>query len=323
MAPSSEHAVLLMAYGGPDSLADVAPFLADIRGGRATSKALVAEVTERYRAIGGASPLLAITRAQAAALERRLNRDTGSAADGGRCRVFVGMRHWRPRIHAAVERVAAGGYGRLTALCLAPQTSRMSVGAYFRGLDEALAAVYGGAGRPQVRRVASWHDEALFLEAVAEKVVAGLDDFAETADVALVFTAHSLPESILAEGDPYDHQVRETAAGVAQRVEEALARTGRRRPDWRVAYQSAGARAVPWLGPSLDEVLADLAAEGREHVLVAPVGFVSDHVEILYDLDLEAKGRARELGMRLERTASMNTDPRFIAALAAVVERAG
>ncbi len=305
-----------MAYGGPSRLEDVEPFLLDVRGGRATEPELVAEVRERYRSIGGGSPLLERTREQAAALEARLARPESSEGSGearvrgGSWRVFVGMRHWRPYIRRAVEEIAAGGFERLVALCLAPQDSAVSVGAYFRALDEALAAA--SPSGLEVARVASWHDHPGFVAAVAGEVRRAREAFpaGDRAGLQVVFTAHSLPASALAEGDPYERQVRETARAVAARAEVAA---------WRVAYQSAGARPGAWLGPSLDDVLQDLAGRGHRSVLVAPVGFVSDHVEVLYDLDVEARARARELGLHLERTASLNASPRFIDALADLV----
>ena len=343
----ARRAVLLMAYGGPGSLAEVEPFLRDVRGGRETPPELIEEVRARYRAIGGGSPILERTREQAAALERRLNR-RAAAAEGegkgkgklGEWRVFVGMRHWRPFIREAVAEVVAGGFDTLVGLCLTPQESRMSVGAYFRALEEALdspppprpsrsSAASGDAGSrggaPELIRVRSWHDHPGFVAAVAEEVLAALERFpaGERAGVEVVFTAHSLPEAILREGDPYDRQVRQTAATVAGAVAattgRALSRSDALTSGWHVAYQSAGARPEPWLGPSLDEVMTRLAGEGHRRFLVAPVGFVSDHVEVLYDLDVEAQARARELSVHLERTESLNASPAFIEALAGIV----
>lgn len=303
-----------MAYGGPASLDEVEPFLLDVRGGRATPAELVEEVKARYRAIGGGSPILERTWEQARALEERLNRSGG---EGRGWRVFVGMRHWRPYVRDAVAEILAGGFDTLVALCLTPQESRISVGAYFRALDEALDQA---AARPEVVRVRSWHDQPGFLDALAGKVAAALVRFSapECEGLQVVFTAHSVPESILSEDDPYERQVRETAAAVAER---ATSHAGRPLP-WHVAYQSAGARAVPWLGPSLDEVMTRLAGEGARSLLVAPVGFVSDHVEVLFDLDVEARARARALGVHLERTDSLNASPDFITALADVVQTA-
>lgn len=306
-----------MAYGGPATLDEVEPFLLDVRGGRETPAALVEEVRARYRAIGGGSPILERTREQAEALERHLNR-----GEEGRWRVFVGMRHWRPYIAEAVAEIAAGGFDALIALCLTPQESRMSVGAYFRALGGALdSAVPEAAERPALVPIRSWHDDPGFVGAVAARVLAAAGRFGveERRDLHVVFTAHSLPESILREGDPYDAQVRETARLVAARLEEEV-------PEqplaWHVAYQSAGARAVPWLGPSLDDTLLRLAREGHRALLVAPVGFVSDHVEILFDLDVEAQARAAGLGIHLERTESLNAGEDFVAALAARVRAA-
>ncbi len=314
-AHPARRAVLLMAYGGPSRLEDVEPFLLDVRGGRATPPELVAEVRERYRAIGGASPILERSREQAAALEERLNlAGAGEVGDVGPWRVFVGMRHWHPYIRRAVEEIAVGGFERLVALCLAPQFSGISVGAYFRALDGALAAVPGGADLP-VARIPSWHDHPGFVAALADEVRHAVRRFPadELAGLQFVFTAHSLPEAALAEDDPYVRQVRETARAVA---EEAGV------PDGQVAFQSAGARPGAWLGPSLDQTLDALAGEDCRAVLVVPVGFVSDHVEVLYDLDVEAQARARELGLHLERTASLNAAPRFIDALADLVRHA-
>lgn len=289
-------AVLLMAYGGPEKLEDVEPFLRDIRGGRPTSRELVDEIRGRYEAIGGRSPLLEITRAQARALEERLGLP-----------VFVGMRHWHPYVRQTIEEIAEAGHDHLIALCLAPHYSKMSLGAYFRKLDEALeAADYA----PELVRIDGFHDHPIFLDAVAEKVREGLERFPADADVKVIFTAHSLPERIVAEGDPYARQVEESARGVAERIPDL---------DWMRCWQSAGASGGPWLGPPLEEVVAELARSGRKNLLVCPVGFVADHVEVLFDVDVEAKQIAEEAGARLERTASFNDDPLFIEALADVV----
>jgi ferrochelatase len=307
-----------MAYGGPERLEDVEPYLLDVRGGRPTPPELVDEIRGRYAAIGGASPLLRITRAQAAALERRLN---GEEEGPRTWRCFVGMRHWHPYVRDAVAEIAAAGLRRAVALCLAPQYSRLSVGAYFRALDEALAAARSEHGAEiAVERVASWGDHPLFLDAVAEKVAAGLERFpaAQRGDVKVIFTAHSLPRRIVAAGDPYDEELRATAAAVAART---AARTGEPL-DWTFCYQSAAAGAADWLGPPIEAVVPELAGAGRRHLLVCPIGFVADHVEVLYDLDVEARALAEAAGARLERTESLNDSPTFIAALADVVRTA-
>jgi len=317
--------VLLMAYGAPESLEEVEPFLLDVRGGRPTSPELVAEVAERYRSIGGGSPLLGVTRAQASALEAHLRTRPEL---GGAFRVAVGMRHWQPRIGQAVAGLAAEGCVHLVAIPLAPHVSRMSVGAYFAALDEALA---GPEAKPfqRVSRVAGFHDHPLFLDAWADRLRSALLRAVaagwEPGETEILFTAHSLPKSIVADGDPYPEQLLETAREVMARLPDGL--PGGLPDGWkslarRFCYQSAGARAVPWLGPSIEETLEELAAAGRRRVLVAPIGFVSDHVEVLYDLDVEARERADELGLALARTESLNTSPRFVEALAELVRGA-
>jgi ferrochelatase len=266
--------VILMAYGSPSSIDDVPAYLADIREGKPVSERAVEELTERYRRIGR-SPLDDVTEAQRAALEREL----GIAA-------YVGMKHWRPRIAEAVEAALAGGSDRIVGLVLAPHYSRLSIAGYRSRLDDALA------GRAELEFVESWHDHAPFLDVLADRV--------RGTDRHVVFTAHSLPERILAAGDPYRDQLLETSRLVAERA--AL-------KSWSFAFQSASATGEPWLGPDILEELDRLHADGVAAVLVCPVGFVSDHLEILWDLDVEARGRAAELGLDLDRIESLNDDP--------------
>lgn len=322
--PNDRTAVLLMAYGGPDSLDDVEPFLRDIRGGRSTPPELVEEIRARYAAIGGRSPLLEISRAQAAGLEQRLNGDTqrDTQRDSeARFRTFVGMRHWAPSIHDTVTEIADAGFTDVVALCLAPHYSRMSIGAYLARLREAVEAQVARGRALRVTAVESWGDHPLFLGTVARKVREALALWPEDerGEVEILFTAHSLPEKVVDEGDPYQRQLLATARGVVERL-----RTGRDgepepEPRWSFCYQSAGASSIPWLGPALEEVIPERAAAGCTDLLVVPIGFVADHVEILFDLDIEAREIARGHGVRLRRTESMNTDPGFLAALAAVV----
>jgi ferrochelatase len=271
---------------------------------------VVEEVRGRYAAIGGRSPLGEITRAQAKALERALAEDRAAE-----WRVFVGMRHSAPRIAEAVAAAAAEGRRRMVALCLAPHYSRLSIGAYLDRFDHALAATAAGL---EAVRVESWHDHPGFVAAVAERVVAALARVEQPAAAEVLFTAHSLPARIVAAGDPYDAELRATAAAVAER---AAARLGRPL-DWTFCYQSAAAGAVDWLGPSIEDEIPRLAAAGHRRLLACPVGFVADHVEILYDLDVEARRLAEAHGAQLHRTASLNTSPTFIAALADVVRGA-
>ena len=285
-------AVLLMAYGGPDKLDDVEPYLLDVRGGRPTSRELVDEIKARYARIGGRSPIRELTEAQARALGHAL---------GPEFAVYVGMRHWHPYIGAALERIVAAGHRRLVGIVLAPHYSAMSVGAYEKKVLDA------AAGRVQLALVRSWGDHPGFLDAVAARVTEALRRFPSRDGVQVIFTAHSLPQRIVAQGDPYPDQLRVSAAAVGR-----LAGL----PQWHFAYQSAGATPEPWLGPEVGDVLAQLAGAGHREFLIVPIGFVSDHVEILYDVDVMYRHQAERLGARLERTASLNDDPRLIGALA-------
>jgi protoporphyrin/coproporphyrin ferrochelatase len=278
-------AVILMAYGSPTTADDVPAYLADIREGRPVSQEAVEELTERYRRIGGRSPLDEITEAQRAGLERELGLP-----------VFVGMKHWRPRIAEAVEAALAGGAETIVGLVLAPHYSRLSIAGYRERLEDALR------DRAELIFVESWHDHEPFLEVLAERV-RGFDGH-------VVFTAHSLPERILRDGDPYRDQLLETSRLVAERAGIA---------DWSFAFQSASATGEPWLGPDILEELDRLAANGVRRVLVCPVGFVSDHLEILWDLDVEARERAARLGLELDRIESLNDDPAFLRALEELV----
>jgi ferrochelatase len=301
--------ILLMAYGGPDSLDDVEPYLLDIRGGRPTSPELVEEIRERYALIGGRSPLLDITRQQAEALEAHLNRG-GDA----RYRAYVGMRHWQPRIKEAVAHMAEDGIEGAVALVMAPHYSRMSSGAYFERLDEAIQDL---GATITFTRVENWHDQPGLIDALEEKTTAALAKYYSGEMDALpkvIFTAHSLPTRILDWGDPYDVQLRQTAGLLAERLELPSDR-------WLFCYQSAGRSPEPWLGPQIENVIVELAQSGERRLLVVPIGFVCDHVEVLFDIDIEGRQLAETHGARLERSESLNTSPTFIAALADVVER--
>lgn len=285
---------LLLAHGSPDSLDDdeMADYLTLVRGGRRPSPELVEEMRRNYAAIGGRSPLKEITWAQARALEAELSDGT---------RVFVGMRNSRPFVADALSEMARDAVTDVVAIPMAPQYSRLSVGKYEAAVD---------AARPegmQVRMVKSWHDHPGLLDAFAEKAHLVL---ARDLSDAMVFTAHSLPLSAVREGDPYAEEVRATAAEVALRVGVE---------GFHIAWQSAGRTEEAWLSPSLEQTLGDLAGEGRRRILVVPVGFVSDHMEILYDLDIVARRFAQEKGIALARTESLNTSPTFIHALADIV----
>jgi ferrochelatase len=303
--PTSQRTgVLLMAHGSPDSLDDMAVYLQHVRGGRETPQALVDDIRGRYRLIGGRSPLLELTRAQGQALEERLQ------VNGRRCRVYVGMRHWHPFIQDTLQQMVEDGIRRVVAVSMAPQYSQLSVGAYRRALDSAQLQL---GVQLEVTMVTTWHAQPLLLQAFAERVqelCVGLNA-AERAQLSFIFTAHSLPQRILAEGDPYPQEVDHTAAGVAKLLGLSA---------WEVAYQSQGATAEPWLGPTLDQTFEHAAAQNRRSLVLVPIGFVCDHVEILYDLDILAQQIAQKWGVGVMRTASLNTSPTFIEALAQVVE---
>ncbi len=302
--------VLLMAYGGPTSLDQIPDYLADVREGRAPSDELIAEMTHRYDAIGGRSPILELTEAQARGIERELNDQT--AADAGvRFRVYVGMRHWHPYIREVMPQIVADGVDRLVAVVMAPHYSRMSVGRYMQRVDEALKSV--NTTIPVVQ-VESWKDEPAFIEGVAERITEALRQFPddERDDVFVLFTAHSLPERILQWNDPYPDELK---VSVQEVVDELHPKR------WDFAFQSQGATADPWLGPSVEETLDRLASEDVKNVLLVPIGFVCDHVEVLYDVDIEHRGQAESLGIRMERTRMLNDDPHLCRAVADAVRR--
>jgi ferrochelatase len=309
-APREKIGVMLMAYGGPNNLDEVAPYLADIRGGRPTSQELLEEITERYRQIGGCSPILDLTTAQARAVEQALNAD---AEPGISYQVYVGMRHWHPYIGDVVPQMLADGVDRIVAIVMAPHYSRMSIGAYLGKLDKALKEQDSTL---PVHRVESWKDEAAFIAAVTSRIRAALEtrfSAAERDDVPLLFTAHSLPARILESGDPYPQELQISVDRVVEQLQPR---------HWRWAFQSQGASAEPWLGPTVEDTLEQLAAEGHHHVLLVPIGFVCDHVEVLYDVDIEHKHQAAELGIRLERIDMLNDDPGLVEAVATAIRRA-
>jgi protoporphyrin/coproporphyrin ferrochelatase len=278
-------AVVLMAYGSPSRPEDVGAYLSDIRGGRAISPEAVEELEGRYRRIGGGSPLNEITERQRAALEQELG-----------IPVFVGMKHWTPRIAEAAERALAGGAERVVGLVLAPHYARMSIGGYRSQLEEALV------GRAELTFIASYHAYEPLVELLAERI--------GDTDAHVVFTAHSLPARILDEGDPYKDQLLETSRLVAAKAHVQ---------SWSFAFQSESPTGEPWLGPDILDELERLHADGVRKVLVTPIGFVADHLEIYWDIDTEAREKAAELGLELERTESLNDDPAFIRVLAGVV----
>jgi ferrochelatase len=293
-----------MAYGTPATPDDVEAYYTHVRRGRPPTPELLADLQRRYQAIGGASPLLDRTRAQAAGLQ---------AALGEEWLVELGMRHAPPFVEDGMAALAERDVGRVVGLVLAPHWSALSVGEY-GARARATEAVAGGT--VELVMVDSWHLAPGYLDLLASRVVAARDLLVVTdpGRVEVVFTAHSLPARILETGDPYPDQLRETATAVAERV--GLAR-------WSVAWQSAGRTPEPWIGPDVLSHMTALSEAGAEGVVVCPAGFVSDHLEILYDLDVEARQAAGELGLAFSRTESPNDDPAFCATLAEVVRAAG
>ena len=280
-------AVVLMAYGSPERLADVPAYYADIRGGRPIAPEALADLVERYRRLGveETNPLNEITEATRAALEAELQLP-----------VYTGMKHWSPRIADAADAAAAAD--RVVGLVLAPHYSALSIKGYRDQLEQALA------GRAELRFVESWHDDDAFLGVLADKV--------RGTDAHVVFTAHSLPARILGLGDPYRDQLLETSRLVAERAGVG---------EWSFSFQSESPTGEPWLGPDILDHLRELRANGVRKVLVCPVGFVSDHLEIRWDIDVEAAELARELGLELSRVEMPNDEPAFVRALAGIVRR--
>jgi protoporphyrin/coproporphyrin ferrochelatase len=289
-------AVILMAYGSPDRLSDVPDYYADIRGGRPIRPDQLEDLVARYRALGiddsdTPSTLNTVTEQIRASLEGALG-----------IPVLTGMRHWDPRIATAVEAALDLGHDGLVGLVLAPHWSALSIGKYRELFGRAVG------GRVETRFVREWGSDPGLVELLAQRCRAALTNPA----THVVFTAHSLPARILDDGDPYRDTLLETAQLVGDRA-------GIR--DMSFAFQSESPTGEPWLGPDILDHLAALRAEGVEDVLVCPVGFVSDHLEIKWDIDVEAKMRAEELGMRLARTEMPNADPEFVEVLAGIVRR--
>jgi ferrochelatase len=289
----SGAAVILMAYGSPDRLADVPAYYADIRHGRPVRPELLADLVARYRSLGldegdGPSPLNAVTEETRAALEAALDLP-----------VHTGMRHWEPRIAAAADAALGDRAETLVGLVLAPHWSSLSIAKYEQLFDEAVA------GRAETRFVREWGAEPGFVELLAARV--------HGTPAHVVFTAHSLPARILETGDTYRDALLETSRLVADAAGV---------DDWSFSFQSESATGEPWLGPDILDHLAALRGRGVERVLVCPVGFVSDHLEILWDIDVEAAARARELGLELTRIAMPNADPELVDVLAGIVRRA-
>jgi ferrochelatase len=297
------RALLLLAFGGPHSLAEVEPFLTRLFRGRKPSAEVLERVKERYRLIGGASPLLEITQGQAKGLEKKLSEK------GHSFKSYVGMRYGHPMIEETMKKAVQDGIEEVIAVPMAPFQSRESTGAYI----EEVKRVQKNIGEVlKVSFVVGWYMHPLFLEALRERVCEGLMGFTpeERKGVHLLFTAHSLPKSIV-EKDPYAREIEASIKGVLEGLEPRA---------WNMAYQSKGSGPEEWAGPDVESVLTNLSKEGVQRVLIIPIGFVSDHIEILYDIDIIFREKAKSLGMKLKRTTSLNFSEKFIEALSVIVE---
>ncbi len=298
-------AVVLLAHGAPLRIQDIPRYLKNIRGGTNSSLEVIREVADRYRQIGGRSPLLDITTAQAEALEQFLNQGEDEF------KVYVGMRTWSPTIQEAVNQALRDRPQRLVALCLAPHYSRWSTERYQQAFEEALA---GWKTKDlEIQFITRWPNQPRLIDAFVERYRAAAGDLKAKGkkNVHTIFTVHSIPADSVAEyGDPYVEEYGKTLKGILQQVDI---------PDWHQAYQSQGMIPVPWLAPTVEETLDKIADAGGKTVLIVPVGFVCDHIEILYDIDIAFKQYAAGRGIELYRTESLNTSPLFTEALAAVV----
>ena len=287
-----------MAYGSPNSLDEVGEYLKQVRGGRTPTTEEVERLKERYRLVGGQTPLLKITLAQAKALEEKLRSQQIDLS------VRIGMKHWHPFIEEVVEEITAQHVSGIVGLALAPHYSKLSIGGYADAVRRGLAK----SEKPvPFTMVESWYNQQSLISALSHRVRDGLDKFGEPSKAIVLFTAHSLPKRFVEQDDPYWSQLQETSRLVASNAGIM---------SWDFAFQSAGHPMDAWLGPNIKEKISELSGRGFRELLVCPVGFVSDHLEILYDLDIEAKTYASSLGIRLTRTTSLNDDPELIDAIA-------
>jgi ferrochelatase len=297
------RALLILAFGGPRSLDEVELFLTRLFRGRKPSPEQLEKIKDRYRQIGGGSPLPQITFKQATALEKRLD------AKGYPLRSYVGMRYGHPLIEETLKKILEDGIHEIFALPMAPFRSRASTGAYIEEVNQSKRNI---GEKLEISFVEGWHLHPLFLGAIQEKIEEGLMQFTaeERKRVHLIFSAHSLPKSLV-ENESYVKDMEESIQGVLKKIEP--------RP-WHMAFQSRGMGPEEWLGPDVESVLAELSRQKVREILVIPIGFVADHIEVLYDIDILYHGKAESMGMTLKRTPSLNFSERFIEALAAVVE---
>lgn len=296
-----KKAFLLLAFGGADSIDSVEPFIKNVLKGRPVTPELVDKTKERYKLIGGKSPLLDITKAQAEAIRAIIEKQ------GLDYKAYVGMRYWNPFIKDTVRQMKEDGVTDAVAVIMAPFASRVATGAYNSDVEGALA---GQGGTPSVEILPSFHIKSQFLDAVAGNVKKEIASFQDPKDALVIFSSHSLPWVGL-EGDPYEMLVRQSVDEIVKRIGVKI--------DHKVAYQSKGAGPREWLGPSTEEVIQGAKKMGKKGVVVVPVGFVADHIETLYDIDILFKGIAEASGLVFRRSASLNTAPRFMELLASMI----
>ncbi|HCG71874.1 MAG TPA: ferrochelatase [Nitrospina sp.] len=292
--------IFLMAHGAPESTDDIPEYLKTIRGGRDSTPETIQIIRDRYEQIGGKSPLREITAELAERLEKFLNQEEPQF------KVYVGMRNWSPYIRDEVKRMKEDGIEKVIALCLAPQFSTWSTKLYFNAFEDALKEC--GGENIDVHFVASWANHPLLIDAFSEKYREALAKL-NGESVYTIFTAHSIPSESIDLGDPYDQEFNKTVELLVDRVKPN---------NWYQAYQSQGMIPVPWLGPTVESVLDKISRVGSKTVLIVPVGFVCDHVEILFDIDIEFKNYAVDKKLKLHRTESLNFSPTYIEALASI-----
>jgi len=294
-----------MAHGAPTSVDDIPLYLKNIRGGADSSPEVIQIIRDRYEAVGGSSPLLEITKGQSEKLEKFLNQN------GGNFKVYIGMRSWAPYIRDVVKKMLEDGVEKIIALCLAPQYSTWSTKLYFNAFNDALEKNFKG-DLPPVQMIGSWANQPSLIDAFVEKYNIAMDKIRTLGyeKVHTVFTVHSIPAESLELGDFYDKEYDSTVKAIVDRVKPYR---------WYQAYQSQGMIPVPWLGPTVESVLDRIAKIGSKPVLIVPVGFVSDHIETLYDIDIEFSKYAKSKNLTLFRTESLNQSPLFTEALASLV----
>jgi len=297
-------AILLLAFGGPRSLDEVEPFLTRLFRGRKSSPEQLERIKERYRLIGGGSPLPEITFKQAKALENRLN------SKGYQFKSYVGMRYGNPLIEETLKEILQDGIQEVVALPMAPFRSRASTGAYIEEVNQIRKNM---GEKIEISFVEGWHLHPLFLGAIQEKIEEGLMQFTREGrkEIHLIFSAHSLLKSLV-ENEPYIRDMEESVRGVLKKIEPL---------PWHIAFQSRGMGSEEWLGPEVESILIELLRQKVREILMIPIGFVSDHIEVLYDIDILYRGKAESMGMVLKRTNSLNFSGRFIEALSSIVEK--